>query len=121
MDLAAGGHLSHGHPLNASGVYYHIAAYGVAAESHCIDYDDVLAKALEHKPQLILAGFSAYPRNIDWEKFSLIADKVEERHGYRPLLMADIAHIAGLIAGGAVAGPFPYFDIVTTTTHKTLR
>lgn len=98
MDLAAGGHLSHGHPLNASGIYYNIAAYGVDPETHLIDYEDVLAKALENKPQLIIAGFSAYPRNIDWSKFAEIADQVEQQHGYRPLLMADIAHIAGLIA-----------------------
>ncbi len=121
MDLGAGGHLTHGHPLNASGIYYKIVAYGVTKETSTIDYDDLRAKALEHKPQMILAGFSAYPRTIDRAKFAEVADAVEAKHGYRPLLMADIAHIAGLIAGGATPWPFHHFDIVTTTTHKTLR
>lgn len=94
MDLGAGGHLTHGHPLNASGIYYKIVAYGVTQENSTIDYDDLRAKALEHKPQMILAGFSAYPRTIDRAKFAEVADAVEAKHGYRPLLMADIAHIA---------------------------
>jgi len=98
MSLDCGGHLSHGHPLNFSGQYYHIVAYGVDQTTHMIDYDDVLEKALASKPQLILAGFSAYTRQIDRQKFADIASKVEEVHGYRPLLMADVAHVAGLIA-----------------------
>jgi glycine hydroxymethyltransferase len=94
MDLGAGGHLTHGHPLNASGVYYNIVAYGVTKGTDLIDYDDVLAKALEHKPSLILAGFSAYSRRIERSKFADICTKVEEMHGYRPLLMVDMAHVA---------------------------
>ncbi len=121
MDLAAGGHLSHGHPLNISGIYFHIASYGVHPETLRIDYDEIKQKALASKPALILAWFSAYPGSLDWVQFAAIADAVEKEHHYRPLLMADIAHIAGLIAGGALASPFPYMDIVTTTTHKTLR
>lgn len=121
MSLDCGGHLSHGHPLNFSGQYYTIVAYGVDQGTHMIDYDDVLEKALASKPQLILAGFSAYSRQVDRQKFADIASKVEEVHGYRPLLMADVAHVAGLIAGGVYEGPFDCFDIVTTTTHKTLR
>lgn len=121
MDLDAGGHLSHGHKLNSSGTYYDIDFYGVRKKDHRIDYDQIEKKALENKPKIILAGFSAYPRDIDWSKFQDIQDKVYQKHGYRPLLMADIAHIAGLIAGGQLNSPFKYFDIVTTTTHKTLR
>lgn len=98
MSLDAGGHLSHGHPLNMSGLNYTIAAYGVDEITHTIDYDDILTKAIEHKPQLILAGFSAYSRQVDRQKFVEAADAVEKTHGYRPLLMADIAHVAGLIA-----------------------
>lgn len=121
MDLAAWGHLSHGHPLNISGIYFHIASYGVDPTTFRLDYDAILSKALESKPTLILAWFSAYSGTIDWAQFAAIADAVEQKHGYRPLLMADIAHIAGLIAGGVVSAPFPHMDIVTTTTHKTLR
>lgn len=121
MSLDTWWHLSHGHPLNASWLYYHIIAYWVKKEDFLIDYDEILEKALKEKPKLILAGFSAYPRSIDWKKFSEIADEVEKLHKYRPILMADIAHIAWLIAWEAIEGPFPYFDIVTTTTHKTLR
>lgn len=121
MDLSAGGHLSHGHKLNASGLYYHIVSYGLNPQTMLIDYDDILAKALEHKPKIILAGFSAYPRTLDRNTFATIADKVEKKHGYRPILMADIAHISGLIVGKQLQGPFEKFDIVTTTTHKTLR
>ncbi len=121
MDLSSWGHLTHGHPLNASGVYYNIVSYWVRKEDGLIDYDDVLKKAIEYKPSLILAWFSAYPRKISWEKFANIADEVEKKHWYRPFLMADIAHVAWLIAGGVYSSPFPYFDVVTTTTHKTLR
>ncbi len=121
MDLSAGGHLSHWHKLNWSWVYYNIVSYWVREDNNLIDYDEVEKKALEHKPSLILAWFSAYPRNIDWSKFSEIADKVESKHWYRPILMADIAHIAWLIAWKQISSPFEYFDIVTSTTHKTLR
>ena len=121
MSLDAGGHLSHGHPLNMSGINYTIVPYGVDEITHLIDYDDMLEKALTHKPQLILGGFSAYSRQVDRKKMADITDAVEQKHGYRPLLMADIAHVAGLIAGGVYEGPFEYFDIITTTTHKTLR
>lgn len=121
MSLDCGGHLSHGHPLNMSGLNYTIVPYGVDQTTHMIDYDDMLQKALESKPQLILWGFSAYSRQVDRKKIAEIADEVEKKHGYRPLLMADIAHVAGLIAGGVYDGPFDCFDIITTTTHKTLR
>lgn len=121
MDLAAGWHLSHWHPLNSSWIYYKIVAYWVKTDTFLIDYDDMLNKALEHKPTLILAGYSAYPRDIEWNKYKQVADEVEKVHWYRPFLMADIAHIAWLIAGGALCSPFDHFDIVTTTTHKTLR
>ncbi|MBS8121749.1 serine hydroxymethyltransferase [Candidatus Vampirococcus lugosii] len=121
MDLSAGGHLSHGHKLNGSGIYYNIISYGVKKDDYLIDYDDIEQKALKYKPSLILAGFSAYPREIDWNMFNKIANKVQEKYGYKPILMADIAHIAGLIAGGVSSSPFPYFDIITSTTHKTLR
>ncbi len=121
MDLNAWGHLSHGHKLNASAIYYNFLPYGVKPDSYDIDYDDLRSKALEHKPAMIVAWFSAYPKTLDRQRFAAIADEVSETHGYRPLLMADIAHIAGLIAWEAISSPFPYFDIVTTTTHKTLR
>ena len=121
MDLSAGGHLTHGHKLSISGIYYNIASYGVDAKTNLIDYADIEAKALAHKPALIIAGFSAYSRTVDRKKFSDIAKKIQKAHGYTPLLMADVAHIAGLIAGGVTEGPRKYFDIVTTTTHKTLR
>jgi len=121
MDLNAWGHLSHGHKLNASAIYYHFVPYGVLPSTFDVDYDDIRSKALELKPAMIVAWFSAYPKSIDWERFAAIADEVSKVHGYRPILMADIAHIAGLIAGGVCSSPFPYFDIVTTTTHKTLR
>lgn len=115
MDLAHGGHLSHGHPLNYSGKKFHIVWYGVDKETEIIDMSNVSKLALEHKPKLIITGFSAYSRNIDWKKFREIADEVGA------ILMADISHIAGLIAGGVLENPTPYCDIVTTTTHKTLR
>ncbi len=115
MKLDHGGHLSHGHPLNFSGKTYHIIPYGVDKDTETIDMEEVRALALEHKPKLIIAGFSAYSRDIDWKWFRAIADEVGA------MLLADIAHIAGLIAGGALENPIPYCDIVTTTTHKTLR
>lgn len=121
MDLQAWWHLTHGHKLNWSAVYYNFISYGIVPETYELDYDDIRSKALEHKPAMILAGFSAYPKNIDRSRFAAIADEVSKVHGYRPLLMADIAHIAGLIAWGVLSSPFPYMDIVTTTTHKTLR
>lgn len=121
MDLSAWGHLTHGHKLSASGILYNIVSYGVSPKDHRIDYKEIEEKALKYKPALIIAGFSAYSRNIEWKKFADIAKKVQKKHGYTPLLMADIAHIAGLVAWWAIEGPFKDFDIVTTTTHKTLR
>ncbi len=115
MDLSNGGHLSHGSPVNASGIYYNFVSYGVNPETEVIDYDDVLAIAKKHKPKLIVAGASAYPRKIDFKKFREIADEVGA------LLMVDMAHIAGLSATGFHENPCPYADVVTTTTHKTLR
>ncbi|WP_374723644.1 serine hydroxymethyltransferase [Calidifontibacillus erzurumensis] len=115
MDLSHGGHLTHGSPVNFSGIQYNFVAYGVDKETHRIDYDDVLAKAKEHKPKLIVAGASAYPREIDFKKFREIADEVGA------YLMVDMAHIAGLVAAGFHMNPVPYADFVTTTTHKTLR
>ncbi len=115
MSLAHGGHLSHGSPVNMSGKYFHIVPYGVSEEDQRIDYEEVRRLALEHKPKLILAGASAYPRAIDFEKFSEIAKEVGA------YLMVDMAHIAGLVAAGLHQSPIPYADVVTTTTHKTLR
>ncbi len=115
MSLAHGGHLSHGSPVNISGKYFNIIPYGVSDETEVIDYDQVEALALEHKPKLILAGASAYPRVIDFARFRAIADKVGA------YFMVDMAHIAGLIAAGLHPSPVPYADVVTTTTHKTLR
>lgn len=121
MDLNAWWHLSHGHKLNASAIYYNFVPYGILPNSYEINYDDIRSKALELKPAMIIAWFSAYPKTIDWNRFAAIADEVSKTHGYRPILMADIAHIAGLIAGEAISSPFSSFDIITTTTHKTLR
>ena len=115
MNLAHGGHLSHGSPVNISGKYFHIVSYGVADGSEVIDYDQVLSIARECRPKLILAGASAYPRTIDFAKFREIADAVGA------YLMVDMAHIAGLVAAGVHPSPIPYADVVTTTTHKTLR
>ena len=115
MNLAHGGHLSHGSPVNISGKYFHIVSYGVADGSEVIDYDQVLSIARECHPKLILAGASAYPRTIDFAKFREIADAVGA------YLMVDMAHIAGLVAAGVHPSPIPYADVVTTTTHKTLR
>ena len=102
MDLDAGGHLTHGHPLSASGIFWNIVSYGVEKETGFLDYSLMREQALKHKPKIILAGFSAYPRSIDWAEFAHVADELEKTHGYRPILMADIAHIAGLIAGGVL-------------------
>lgn len=115
MNLAHGGHLTHGSPVNFSGVQYNFVEYGVTKDTNVIDYDDVRAKAIEHKPKLIVAGASAYPREIDFAKFREIADEVGA------LFMVDMAHIAGLVAAGLHPNPVPYADFVTTTTHKTLR
>ena len=115
MNLAHGGHLSHGSPVNISGKYFNIVPYGVADEDGRIDYDALEAKALECKPKLILAGASAYSRTIDFARFRKIADMVGA------YLMVDMAHIAGLVAAGVHPSPVPYADVVTTTTHKTLR
>ncbi|MBR2964949.1 MAG: serine hydroxymethyltransferase [Clostridia bacterium] len=115
MSLAHGGHLSHGSPVNMSGKYWKIVPYGVSESENVIDYEEVRRLALECKPKLILAGASAYPRVIDFEKFSAIAKEVGA------YLMVDMAHIAGLVAAGVHPSPVPYADVTTTTTHKTLR
>ncbi|KTD60264.1 serine hydroxymethyltransferase [Legionella santicrucis] len=115
MALPHGGHLTHGSKVNFSGKLYESVSYGVDAQTGLIDYDAVERLALEHKPKLIIAGFSAYSRVVDWQKFRSIADKVGA------YLMADMAHVAGLIAVGLYPSPIPYADVVTTTTHKTLR
>ena len=115
MNLAHGGHLSHGSPVNMSGKYWNIVPYGVSEKTGMIDYDEVRRLALECKPKLILAGASAYPRIIDFKKFSEIAKEVGA------YLMVDMAHIAGLVAAGVHPSPVPYADVTTTTTHKTLR
>lgn len=114
MSLDAGGHLSHGSPVNFSGKYFNCVPYGVD-ENDYIDYGNILELAKQHKPKLIIAGASAYPRIIDFKKFREIADEVSA------YLMVDMAHIAGLVAAGLHPSPFPYADVVTTTTHKTLR
>jgi len=114
MDLASGGHLSHGSPPNISGKIYNAVSYGVD-ENGWIDYDQVRSLAHEHKPKMIVAGASAYPRLIDWPKFREIADEVGA------YLLVDMAHYSGLIAGGAYMSPVPFADVVTSTTHKTLR
>ncbi len=115
MNLAMGGHLTHGHPVNFSGKMYNSVQYSVDEKTHLIDYDKVLEMAKEKKPKLIVSGATAYPRIIEFKRFSEIAQEVGA------ISMADIAHIAGLIAGGVHPSPFPFTDIVTTTTHKTLR
>ena len=116
MDLVSGGHLTHGCPVNFSGKQYNFVSYGVDKETGMIDYDEVERLAIQHKPKLILCGFTAYPREVDFGKFAEIADKVG---AYK---MADISHIAGLIAAGVHKSPFAFgYDVVTTTTHKTLR
>ncbi len=115
MSLANGGHLSHGSPANISGKYYNVVSYDVNHETGLIDYDEIRDMAKKHQPKLIIAGASAYPRAIDFKIFADIA------HEVGAVLLVDMAHIAGLVAGGAHQNPVPYADIVTTTTHKTLR
>jgi len=115
FSLDQGGHLSHGHPMNFSGKLYSIVPYFVERETEIINMDEVEEIALREKPKMILAGFSAYSRNLNWKRFKEIADKINA------VTFADIAHIAGLIAGGQIENPVPFFDVVSTTTHKTLR
>ena len=115
MDLSQGGHLTHGSPANMSGKNYNFVSYGVSAEDGRIDYDALAKQVAKVRPKLLVAGASAYPRAIDFEKLAEIA------HGYGAMLMVDMAHIAGLVAAGIHPSPIPYADVVTTTTHKTLR
>jgi glycine hydroxymethyltransferase len=115
LDLAHGGHLTHGHKLNFSGKLYHVVSYGVDRESEVIDYDELERTAERERPKLIIGGGSAYPRHFDFPRMRRIADKIEA------LLLIDMAHFAGLVAGGAHPSPVPHAHIVTTTTHKTLR
>ncbi len=115
MDLSHGGHLTHGSPVNVSGKWFKVCQYGVSRETEQLDFDQIRALALEHRPKLIICGYSAYPRQIDFSQFRAIADEVGA------YLMADIAHIAGLVATGLHPNPLPLCDVVTTTTHKTLR
>lgn len=115
MDLSHGGHLTHGSPVNVSGKWFQVSHYGVSPETEQLDYDMIRDLALIHQPKLLICGYSAYPRVIDFEKFRAIADEVGA------FLMADIAHIAGLVATGHHPSPMPFCDVVTTTTHKTLR
>lgn len=113
--LSAGGHLTHGASVNQSGKWFNAITYGVREDNHLLDYDAIEQLALEHKPKLIVAGFSAYPRVVDWARFRQIADKVGA------YLLVDMAHVAGLVAGGSYPSPLPHAHVVTTTTHKTLR
>ena len=115
MNLSHGGHLSHGSPVNFSGIYFKVVSYGVTKDTHRIDYDEAYKLAKEHKPKIIIAGASAYPRIIDWNRFREIADSIGA------VLLTDIAHIAGLVATGHHPSPVPVADFVTMTTHKTLR
>ena len=115
MELSHGGHLTHGHKVSASGKFWIQVPYGVSQDTELLDYEEIMATAKREMPKLIVAGFTAYPRVIDWKKFRKIADEVGA------YLMVDMSHIAGLIAGGEYPTPFEYADVVTTTTHKTLR
>ena len=115
MSLAHGGHLTHGAKPNFSGKTYNAVQYGLNPDTGLIDYDEVEALAVEHKPKMIIAGFSAYSQKLDFARFREIADKVGA------ILMVDMAHVAGLVAAGVYPNPFPHADVVTTTTHKTLR
>ncbi len=115
MKLASGGHLTHGHGVSVSGKFWKQVSYGVSEKTERLDYAELMQIAKRDMPHIIVAGFTAYPRKVDWKKFRAIADAVGA------YLMVDMSHIAGLVAGGAHASPFPYADIVTTTTHKTLR
>ncbi|TLM98815.1 MAG: serine hydroxymethyltransferase [Actinobacteria bacterium] len=115
MNLAMGGHLTHGSPVNFSGKWFNVVPYGLDPETETIDYDEVESLALEHRPKMIIAGASAYPRVIDFERFAAVAKKIDA------VLMVDMAHIAGLVATGAHPSPVPHADFVTSTSHKTLR
>ena len=115
LNLAAGGHLTHGHKMSFSGKIYNAVAYGLDKDTELVDYEEVRALALEHRPKMIVAGFSAYSRVMDWAKFRAIADEVDA------LLLVDMAHVAGLVAAGEYPSPVPHAHFVTTTTHKTLR
>lgn len=115
MDLSHGGHLTHGSPVNVSGKWFKVCHYGVSPETEQLDYDQIRSLALQHRPKLLICGYSAYPRVIDFAKFRAIADEIGA------YLLADIAHIAGLVATSLHPSPIPYCDVVTTTTHKTLR
>jgi glycine hydroxymethyltransferase len=115
MCLSHGGHLTHGHNVSMTGKFWKQISYGVSRKTELLDYDELMEIALREKPNIIVAGFTAYPRKINWKKFRAIA------HSVGALLMVDMSHIAGLVAGGVYPSPFPYADIVTTTTHKTLR
>lgn len=115
MSLAHGGHLTHGHKVSATGKFWTQVPYGLSSKTEQLDYKELAEIALREKPKMIIAGFTAYSRTVDWKKFRAIADSVGA------YLMVDMSHIAGLIAGGVYSSPFPYADIVTTTTHKTLR
>ncbi|HEY9888432.1 MAG TPA: serine hydroxymethyltransferase, partial [Candidatus Obscuribacterales bacterium] len=115
MDLSHGGHLTHGSPVNFSGKWFNVVQYGVNQATETLDFDQIRELALAHRPKLIICGYSAYPRTIPFEQFRAIADEVGA------YLLADIAHIAGLVAAGVHPNPIPHCDVVTTTTHKTLR
>ncbi len=115
MDLSHGGHLTHGSPVNVSGKWFNVHDYGVSQETEQLDYDQIRDLALKHRPKMLICGYSAYPRVIQFDKFRAIADEIGA------YLLADIAHIAGLVATGLHPNPVPYCDVVTTTTHKTLR
>ena len=115
MNLTEGGHLTHGSPVNFSGKLYHAIHYGLNPQTERVDYDQVRELALKHHPKMIIAGFSAYSRSLDFKKFREIADEVGA------ILMVDMSHVAGLVATGLYPNPVPYADVVTTTTHKTLR
>jgi len=115
MDLASGGHLTHGHPHNFSGMFYNVIGYGLDPKTETLDYDNILSLAKKHKPKMILAGASAYPRILDFKQFRKICDKVGA------YLFVDMAHIAGLVAAGVHPSPVPFAEFVTSTTHKTLR
>lgn len=122
MELSHGGHLTHGHKVSITGKFWQQIPYGVNKETEQLDYEEIKKIAIKEKPDIIVAGFTAYPRKIDWQKFREIVDSVvHPEPGRRTILMVDMSHIAGLVAGGVHSSPFPYADIVTTTTHKTLR
>ncbi|MBQ5488994.1 MAG: serine hydroxymethyltransferase, partial [Clostridia bacterium] len=121
MDLSHGGHLTHGSPVNMSGKYFHVVPYRVSDDNEQIDYEELRRTALECKPKMIVAGASAYPRAIRFDRIREIVDEVSELRGEKTYFMVDMAHIAGLVAAGLHMNPVPYADVVTSTTHKTLR